>query len=145
MSVPRPQPRKHPRPAPHPRLPFARLAAREWVAALAALDVLVLLAIFLIPGLDPAGDAPAAGGAPSPAGAPAFGGHAPWVFASIQFLLRRLPSWLAGVVLPIMGLLVLAALPRLERWLRRDAGWVGLGLVGLAALLTVAAALGLLG
>ena len=44
--------------------------------------------------------------------------HAPWIFAGLQWLLMRLPVWLAGIVLPLAGLGLLGAMP----WLGRGQG-----------------------
>lgn len=67
-----------------------------------------------------------------PVGAPPDTGHsqAPWIFVGLQQLLAWMPSWLAGLLLPALGLGLWAALP----WIGKKAGSVTAAAVGLAVM-----------
>ena len=115
-----------------------RLLAAEGLAALLALAVLGLAAVFYP--LAPVGAAPAGQAV-----------QAPWIFLGVQELLRRLPPRIAGLLLPGLALGFFLALPWLNRGLvgeplptaRRRwagaeflawallAGWAGLTVAGL--------------
>jgi hypothetical protein len=77
---------------------------------------------------------------------------APWLFLGLQELLQHLPAWAAGLALPAVALLALAAAPWLGRDLRgaevptwrrrwRPAEWLAWAVVGAWAALTAAGAL----
>jgi quinol-cytochrome oxidoreductase complex cytochrome b subunit len=55
-------------------------------------------------------DAPT-GGPADPSGLPAENVKAPWIFVGIQQTLRYLPAVVAGVMLPLAALLIIALLP----------------------------------
>ncbi len=95
-------------------IPLSQLAAREWVAGLAAGNLVLLLALVLPPGLGPAPDQ-----------APAGQVMAPWVFGAVQVLLHRLSPLVAGVVVPLAAVGLLGSAPYLEE--RRP--WLGRALV----------------
>lgn len=59
-------------------------------------------------------DAPLDGPA-DPAGVPQEAVKAPWIFLGIQQLLRYLPPFQAGIVLPLIALGFLAGIPYLRR------------------------------
>lgn len=84
-----------------PPTPRQSLLRKEGLCALVCLALLGLAAA-LCP-LAPVGNGQAA--------APA---SAPWVFLGFQQLLRWLPAWLGGLLLPAAALAFLAALPWLE-------------------------------
>lgn len=77
------------------------LLKKEGLSSLIALALLGLAAVFY-----PL--APVAGG-------PAEQAQAPWIFGGLQALLRWLPVSLGGLLLPVLGLALLAALPWLSR------------------------------
>lgn len=71
-----------------------------------------------------------------PGGIPADNVKAPWVFVGIQYLLRFFPPCIAGVVLPITMLLLVASIPFVP--IGRKARWVlFFSLLGAAMILTV--------
>lgn len=107
------------------RISLSALAAREWVAGLAAANLILLLALA----------APPTAGTP-PDAAVTNRDYAPWVFGAVQVLLRHLPPVWGGIALPAVGLLLLAALPYLARrgWDRYGRRLVGLAYVGVALL-----------
>lgn len=78
------------------------LVRKETLAALVSLVVLFVLSAV--------SDAPLVGPA-DPAGVPAEGVKAPWIFVGIQQLLRYFSPLLAGIVIPLLGLALIAALP----------------------------------
>lgn len=78
------------------------LLAAEGLVCLAGLGLLTLGAIYYP--LEPVAGAAAAGHA-----------RAPWLFVGVQELLKHLPAWLAGLVLPVLAACYLGALPWLAR------------------------------
>lgn len=94
------------------------LLAKEGLASLIAL-VLLAMAAVLYP-LAPVGSEAHIGQA-----------KAPWLFLGLQELLRHMPALLAGIVIPLGALLLLASLPWLSksqspltpRWQRRWHAW----------------------
>lgn len=62
---------------------------------------------------------------------------APWVFGGIQWLLELWPPWMAGVLLPAMGLLTLVMVPFVARRKDRVARLMAFGIIGLMAMLTL--------
>jgi len=87
------------------RIPvWPELVLRETVAALAALIVLLVLAMWI--------DAPLEGVAdPSMSMNPS---KAPWYFLGLQELLVYFDPWIAGVAIPLLSLAALAAIPYLD-------------------------------
>lgn len=79
---------------------------RELITALVLTSVLVLLSIFAPPRLGPPADLNRVGGDVV---------QAPWFFLAIQWLLRRFPPLWGGWIIPLAGLVLLAALPLLDR------------------------------
>ena len=86
-------------------VPKEVLFAKEIVAALLVLAALVLLSSFV----------PAPLSAPAELDRPPAHAQAPWFFLWVQELLRWLPSFWAGIALPLGLLTVLALLPWLAR------------------------------
>jgi hypothetical protein len=78
------------------------LVRKEALAALLALLAISALAA----GLDPPLEGPA-----DPGGLPAQGVKAPWIFVGIQQMLRHLPTFAAGIALPLAALCGIALLP----------------------------------
>ncbi|MBM3301143.1 MAG: hypothetical protein FJY85_14450 [Deltaproteobacteria bacterium] len=78
------------------------LVRKEILAAVTAICAVFLLSAVL--------NAPLAGPA-DPAGIPLEHVKAPWIFVGIQQMLRFLPPFTAGVLLPFLALLVTASLP----------------------------------
>ena len=78
------------------------LVRKEGLALVLSLAVVCLLGALVDAPLELPAD---------PGGLPSSNVKAPWVFVGIQYLLRFLPSFVAGVVLPITALLVIACLP----------------------------------
>ncbi|KKM09563.1 hypothetical protein SY88_18380 [Clostridiales bacterium PH28_bin88] len=62
---------------------------------------------------------------------------APWVFGGIQWLLELWPPWMAGVLLPAMGLLMLVMVPFVARRMDRVARLMAFGIIGLMVMLTL--------
>jgi quinol-cytochrome oxidoreductase complex cytochrome b subunit len=81
---------------------FPDLLRKEVLAALLSLTALCFLAILI--------DAPT-GGPADPSGLPAEHVKAPWIFIGIQQILRHLPVVVAGVMLPLAAVLIIALLP----------------------------------
>ncbi len=79
---------------------------REVITALLLTGGLILLAIFAPPRLGPPADLNRVGGDVV---------QAPWFFLAIQWLLRYLPPLWAGWIIPLAGLVLLAALPLFDR------------------------------
>ncbi len=79
---------------------------RETITALILTSGLILLSIFAPPRLDPPANLNQAGSQTV---------QAPWFFLAIQWLLRYFPPLWAGWIIPLAGLLLLAALPLLDR------------------------------
>lgn len=79
---------------------------RELITALVLTSVLVLLSIFVPPRLGPLADLNRVGGEVV---------QAPWFFLAIQWLLRYVPPLWGGWIIPLAGLVLLAALPLLDR------------------------------
>ena len=67
---------------------------------------LVLLSIFVPPDLGPPANLSQGGNQPV---------QAPWFFLAIQWLLRYVPPLWGGWLIPLMGLILLVALPLLDR------------------------------
>jgi len=88
-------------------VPRETLFYRELIVALLVTSGLVLLSRFAPPGLGPAADV-----GQSSSGGPVL---APWFFLAIQQLLRYLPPLWAGWIVPLVGLLLLALLPWVDR------------------------------
>ena len=86
------------------------LLRNEAAAALAILAAIcVVSALF---------DAPIEGPV-QPGGIPAAHVKAPWIFVGIQQMLRYLPAFVAGILLPILALSAVATLPWLKLGHRR--------------------------
>lgn len=83
------------------------LLAKEGLASLAGLAALVLASAWWP--LAPVEVGPAHGPAPAPA---------PWLFLGLQEILRHLPALWGGLILPGLGLGLIAALP----WLAGGSG-----------------------
>ncbi len=81
------------------------LFARELIAAALACSVLILLALLFPPPIGPAANLNA--------GVSAV--RAPWIFLWVQNLLRILPPFWAGIVAPAFVLVLLSAIPFLDR------------------------------
>lgn len=79
---------------------------RELITALVLTGSLILLALFAPPRLSPPADL-------SQAGSDVV--QAPWFFLAVQWLLRYIPPLWAGWIIPLAGLVLLAALPLLDR------------------------------
>ncbi len=78
------------------------LVSRELAATACGLAILILFSVFL--------DAPLDGPA-DPNGIPSEGLKAPWIFVGVQQTLRWMPAEIAGVLLPVLAVLVLAFIP----------------------------------
>lgn len=103
------------------------------MAALIALTAVCLISAF--------SDAPL--GAPAdPAGIPAGDVKAPWIFIGIQQMLRFLPPFSAGVVLPLTGLALLGLLPFIPRNRRMLTFATFFGITIISVMLTVWGSLG---
>jgi hypothetical protein len=79
---------------------------RELITGLILTAGLVLLSIFAPPDLGPPADLSQGSAQPV---------QAPWFFLAIQWLLRYFPPLWAGWLIPLAGLVLLAALPLLDR------------------------------
>ena len=103
------------------------LTRKEWVALVLSLALVCVLAVLV--------DAPLQ--RPAVVGAiPAEHIKAPWIFVGIQYMLRFLPPFLAGVLLPVVAFLVVACIPFLP--LGRKTRWIiFFGILGTAAGLTL--------
>lgn len=99
--------------------------------ALAAVLVLVLVLL-----MSSVFDAPIEGPA-DPAGIPEEHVKAPWIFVGIQQMLRYLPPFSAGVLLPVAALVLLGLIPVLNRHARRTTTAVFLGIVTGFLVLTI--------
>lgn len=99
--------------------------------ALAA--VVVFAVVCLVSGV---WDAPLEGPA-DPMGIPAENVKAPWIFLGIQQLLRYLPAWLAGVVVPVAALAAFGFVPYLWRIRGKSAATCVCGIVLVFLALTV--------
>jgi quinol-cytochrome oxidoreductase complex cytochrome b subunit len=88
-----------------PRISRRELVRREGIAMLALLIFLLVLALFFDAPLAPPVDPLAA------PGTAVSKIEAPWFFLWIQALLRRLPPLWAGVIIPLITAVILAALP----------------------------------
>jgi quinol-cytochrome oxidoreductase complex cytochrome b subunit len=86
-----------------PRIDRAQLVKTETAAALIVLAALSLVSIVLPAPLGPVADLPI----------PAEEAQAPWFFLWVQALLRSLPPLIAGILIPIALLTLLAAIPYL--------------------------------
>lgn len=78
------------------------LVRKEALAALGALAAVCLVSALF--------DAPVEGPA-DPQGMPPEHVKAPWIFVGIQQMLRWWSPWLAGVVVPVAAVVVLAVIP----------------------------------
>lgn len=103
------------------------MVRNEAAAALAALAAVCLISALL--------DAPLEGPV-QPGGVPAEHVKAPWIFVGIQQMLRYLPAFVAGILLPAIALSIVAAIPWLP--LRRSC-MVGafLGLAAVCLMMTI--------
>jgi menaquinol-cytochrome c reductase cytochrome b/c subunit len=81
---------------------FPDLVQKEAFAAIVAIAVVFLLSAAL--------DAPI-GGPADLSGIPAENVKAPWIFVGIQQMLRYFHAVIAGIVMPLVALLMLGALP----------------------------------
>jgi len=95
----------HPSPISKRRISRRELVRREGIAMLALLILLLVLALFFDAPLAPPVDPLAA------PGTAVSKIEAPWFFLWIQALLRRLPPLWAGVIIPLVTAVILAALP----------------------------------
>lgn len=98
------------------------LVRKEALVALIAVAVVCLLSALV--------EAPLQGPADAE-GLASFDVKAPWIFVGIQQILKFLPPLLAGVLLPVAAMLVLAAIPFLP--VRATLRWVIFIGVALAA------------
>jgi len=103
------------------------LIRKECVALVLSLAVVCLLGALVDAPLERPAD---------PGGIPADNVKAPWVFVGIQYLLRFLPPFIAGVLLPIAALLFMAGIPFLPIG-RKARRILFFGLLGAAVILTV--------
>lgn len=81
---------------------YPDLLRKEVLAALFVLAILSLVSAIL--------DAPLSGPA-DPSGIPPENVKAPWIFVGIQLMLRSLPPLVAGIVLPLAAVMLLALMP----------------------------------
>ncbi|MBU0515153.1 MAG: hypothetical protein KJ621_10325 [Proteobacteria bacterium] len=95
--------------APDERTERGELVAKELIC-LGALSVALLVAALILPAA--LGPPPDAAGGPDRI-------EAPWLFAGVQYLMRFVPAWLGGLVIPAVALLFVAALPWLARFVPR--------------------------
>jgi hypothetical protein len=109
------------------------LVRKEILAALVALTAVSLVSAVW--------DAPLQGPA-DPQGIPAQDVKAPWIFVGIQQMLRFASPFLAGVVIPVAALLIIATLAYLPQG---KAGWRITSKILFFALLLIGAALTLWG
>jgi hypothetical protein len=106
---------------------FPDLLRNEVLAALASLAVLCILAALV--------DAPT--GAPAdPSGLPAENVKAPWIFVGIQQMLRYLPTVVAGVIFPLIALLITVLIPFVSEAASRLYSAIFFGLAVAALVLT---------
>lgn len=94
---------------PDERTERGELVAKELIC-LGALSLALLVAALILPA--------ALGPPPDVVGGPKRI-EAPWLFAGIQYLMRFVPAWLGGLVIPAVALLFVAALPWLARFVPR--------------------------
>jgi menaquinol-cytochrome c reductase cytochrome b subunit len=99
------RPERAPR-QPRQFVPREMLFFHELIAALLVTSGLVLLSVFAPPPLGPPADLNHAGSETV---------LAPWFFLAVQRLLRHLPPFWGGWIIPLGGLALLAALPLLDR------------------------------
>jgi len=117
------------------RIPKVRsvphLVQKEGLAALIALVAVCLLSTVF--------DAPMEGPADQ-AGIPAEDVKAPWIFVGIQQILRFLPPSIAGVLLPLVALLILSSVPYLHSdrvFERKTVRFLFFGIVAISVGLTL--------
>jgi hypothetical protein len=106
---------------------FPYLAQKEFVALVCACALICLISALV--------DAPMEGAA-DPNGVPVENVKAPWIFVGIQQMLRSLSPELAGIVIPLVCLLILALGPVLLGH-GATSSIVFFGLLGLASILTL--------
>jgi len=82
-----------------------QLLRKEVIFASALILLLSFLTVFSTPDIGPAVGSVETG----------VSIKAPWVFLGVQFLLRFLPPFWAGVLIPFAGLVLLAILPFFDR------------------------------
>lgn len=99
-----------------------------------ALAACIVLAVVCL--LSAGSDAPI-GEAADPTGIPAEHVKAPWIFLGIQQMLRFLPASVAGIVLPLAALALLAAVPFFPSGKQRLAFLLVLGIIVVSSILTV--------
>ena len=78
------------------------LVSRELSAMACGSAILILFSVFLDAPLDSPAD---------PNGIPSEGLKAPWIFVGVQQTLRWMPAEIAGVLFPLLAVLVLACIP----------------------------------
>ncbi len=106
---------------------FPELVTKELVALLSACSILVLLSALF--------DAPM-GGPADPNGVPMENVKAPWIFIGIQKMLRTLPPEFAGIIIPVMAILLIAICPILLNQ-RKFGSIIFFGILGAATVLTL--------
>jgi len=107
---------------------FPDLLRKEVLAALFSLAVVCILATLI--------DAPT-GGPADPSGLPAENVKAPWIFVGIQQMLRYVSPVVAGVILPLAAVLIIAFLPFVPAGTKRLTAAIFIGLALIALVLTV--------
>lgn len=93
---------------------WPEMVLRETIATLVAMIILLLAAIYIQAPLEEIAD-PSFSMNPS---------KAPWYFLGLQELLVYFSPWIAGVAIPLLVVLGLAAIPYLDRGRKTEAGMV---------------------